>query len=412
MAVPGSGQASAPSSRPNNRFRFTPPDTLSLIAALNSLQSKQPKLVNSTTHIYHQGGAFVQPEDRDSNDHDDGNNHIKANQNDQDASDKMYITSWKMSEHHYRRKDCPFPTLARGLFTAFKDYSPPVETQTTAEATASQELATADVETTTETDNVNIVGRGYDKFFNIDEVDWTTWEALEKYTQPPYELTYKSNGCLILISALNDHELMVASKHSLGTSIIPKNVHQKEDQGTAAAQPTEQQTRADDIEAEPSNPTTKDVATPSPSQSFLVRILGPWLLSKVSDYFKIIQSLIWKLLGLRNHWAKSQQRSPSQELSKNAKKKIEKNKKRSEQRKAAEVEKKRQSDLRAQGKMVSEMDRAGHEEASGPGHATMGRRWLKIHLDRKGKTEKDLASLLWKEGWSLILEVSSYMRNP
>lgn len=41
---------------------------------------------------------------------------------------------------------------------------------------------------------------------------------MEKHTAPPYRLTLKSNGCLILIAALTPEYLMVASKHSLGTT--------------------------------------------------------------------------------------------------------------------------------------------------------------------------------------------------
>lgn len=44
------------------------------------------------------------------------------------------------------------------------------------------------------------------------------WDAIEKHTQAPYHLTLKSNGCLIMISALSPSHLVVASKHSLGTT--------------------------------------------------------------------------------------------------------------------------------------------------------------------------------------------------
>ena len=40
---------------------------------------------------------------------------------------------------------------------------------------------------------------------------------MQHHTQGPYHLTLKSNGCLILISALSPKHLVVASKHSLGT---------------------------------------------------------------------------------------------------------------------------------------------------------------------------------------------------
>ena len=41
---------------------------------------------------------------------------------------------------------------------------------------------------------------------------------MERHSEPPYYLTLKSNGCLILISALSPTHLLVASKHALGTT--------------------------------------------------------------------------------------------------------------------------------------------------------------------------------------------------
>ncbi|TIC25832.1 hypothetical protein E3Q11_03262 [Wallemia mellicola] len=94
------------------------------------------------------------------------------------------LLSWKMSEHHYAKQPCPFPTLARGLFT---------------------------------TDD-KIIVRGYDKFFNIAEVPWTTWGSIEKYTSGPYTLSYKENGCIIFIAATTASTIVVTSKHALGPS--------------------------------------------------------------------------------------------------------------------------------------------------------------------------------------------------
>lgn len=37
-------------------------------------------------------------------------------------------------------------------------------------------------------------------------------------TSAPYELTHKSNGCIILICALSNTQILVTSKHSLGSS--------------------------------------------------------------------------------------------------------------------------------------------------------------------------------------------------
>jgi tRNA splicing ligase len=86
-----------------------------LISALQALAMKSPKLVHSST--------YAAPNDP-----------------------TIDVTSWKMNEFKYYDVPCPFPTLARGLFsTKEKDK-----------------------------DQYRIVVRGYDKFFNIGEVPWTT----------------------------------------------------------------------------------------------------------------------------------------------------------------------------------------------------------------------------------------------
>lgn len=45
------------------------------------------------------------------------------------------------------------------------------------------------------------------------------WESLTKFTVAPYHLTLKSNGCLILISAIEENVLLVTSKHAMGESV-------------------------------------------------------------------------------------------------------------------------------------------------------------------------------------------------
>ncbi|KAJ1924814.1 trna ligase [Tieghemiomyces parasiticus] len=102
------------------------------------------------------------------------------------ANSPVPLTSWHFTEHMYRTVPCPFPTLARGLFTR-----------------------------TTEA-GFEIVVRGYDKFFNVGEVPTTKPKALEADTVGPYELTVKENGCLILAAALDATHLLVTSKHALG----------------------------------------------------------------------------------------------------------------------------------------------------------------------------------------------------
>ncbi|GAA5902703.1 hypothetical protein JCM6882_004046 [Rhodosporidiobolus microsporus] len=106
---------------------------------------------------------------------------------------KRVLTSWKMADYAYKREPCPFPTRARGLFT---------------EKVAGDKVG--------EQEDYRIVARGYDKFFNIGEVSWTHWDTIPTYSTGPYELTTKSNGCIILIGALDEKHIVVTSKHSIG----------------------------------------------------------------------------------------------------------------------------------------------------------------------------------------------------
>ncbi|KAF3905502.1 hypothetical protein ABW20_dc0109788 [Dactylellina cionopaga] len=99
---------------------------------------------------------------------------------------KLSVTSWKLQDWDYKKRD--LPTYARGLFTLRNPSG-----------------------------NHQIVIRGYDKFFNINEIYRTRWDWIEANTQGPYEVTLKENGCIIFISGLPDGTLLVCSKHSTGS---------------------------------------------------------------------------------------------------------------------------------------------------------------------------------------------------
>ena len=96
-----------------------------------------------------------------------------------------YVDSWKFNDWDYKRDD--LPTNARGLFTSKRRDGTP-----------------------------EIAVRGYDKFFNVDEVNDTKWRNVEQQTKGPYELSVKENGCIIFIGGLEDDTLLVCSKHSTG----------------------------------------------------------------------------------------------------------------------------------------------------------------------------------------------------
>ncbi|TCD71017.1 hypothetical protein EIP91_000515 [Steccherinum ochraceum] len=121
---------------------------------------------------------------------------IRSSEDEAPADPRIKLRSWKMNEFKYYDIPSPFPTLARGLFT--------------------QEIKEEGYEQDPRNVKHRIVVRGYDKFFNIGEVPWTSWASLEQHTSPPYTLTLKSNGCIIFVAALTPKKLVVTSKHSLG----------------------------------------------------------------------------------------------------------------------------------------------------------------------------------------------------
>ena len=102
-----------------------------------------------------------------------------------EGTQDVHIDSWRFQDWDYKRDD--LPTYARGLFTYRRRDGTP-------------EIAT----------------RGYDKFFNVGEVNDTQWRNVENATKGPYELSVKENGCIIFISGLEDDFLLVCSKHSTG----------------------------------------------------------------------------------------------------------------------------------------------------------------------------------------------------
>ncbi|KAI7824201.1 RNA ligase-domain-containing protein [Kickxella alabastrina] len=110
-------------------------------------------------------------------------------QKNHDFQGKQNVTSWKALDYLYKKVPCPLPSQARGIFTSLPEES---------------------------SEEPTILARGYNKFFNINEVPWTRWEWIEENTQGPYEMTIKEDGCLILAAGINDgKDLLVTSKHAM-----------------------------------------------------------------------------------------------------------------------------------------------------------------------------------------------------
>jgi tRNA ligase len=142
--------------------------------SLKTLRQTNPKAIRASVHLY--PPSIYAPE----------------SSSDAQARERR-ITSWKMTEHMYYNADNPFPTLARGLFTEeiedgdeipaeAEDVEDEVDVGTKDETSARHDsevdedgeatgAAVALVEEPTK--RARIVARGYDKFFNVDELDWT-----------------------------------------------------------------------------------------------------------------------------------------------------------------------------------------------------------------------------------------------
>lgn len=106
---------------------------------------------------------------------------------------KINITGWSFQEFDYGKPNIPLASNARGLFTM------PVAKS---EGDAQNEE--------------RIVVRGYDKFFNINELAFLNWDWIEKNSDGHFEVTSKENGCIVFISGLEDGTLIVTSKKSTG----------------------------------------------------------------------------------------------------------------------------------------------------------------------------------------------------
>lgn len=147
-----------------NEAPYVPQDPTAVAALLKALEGSQKK--------NHQGGGKRAATGK--------KNTFKV-----EGTDGLTVDSWRFLDWDYKRDD--LPTYARGLFTTRRRDGTP-----------------------------EIVIRGYDKFFNVEEVNDTRWRNVENKTKGPYELSVKENGCIIFISGMEDGTLLVCSKHSTG----------------------------------------------------------------------------------------------------------------------------------------------------------------------------------------------------
>ena len=117
-------------------------------------------------------------------------------------NDSLEVTRWKFNEfNYYNTKKHKLPIRSRGLFILYDK----------------------------ETNENRICIRGYDKFFNIDEIKDTKIDDLKQNTKGPYCVTIKENGCILFVSGLKNGDLLISSKNNLYTEIdSQKQAHSKD----------------------------------------------------------------------------------------------------------------------------------------------------------------------------------------
>lgn len=193
---------------------------------------------------------------------------------------------------------------------------------------------------------------------------------MKQHTQGPYYLTLKSNGCLILISALSPTHLIVASKHSLGTTTAAEGVDLS---GTEKL--IDKEKPAQKCENSALEPKISQIR-PIPS---FPRQLNH-LMNLLKSYSRTIAS---ESITLKERFEKAE---------KAALKYVQK------MMNEGKSEGSSQSTTAEEKKEIKE-----HEEAQQ--HAEVGRRWLKRTLESSGKTEEELARKLWEKNLTAVLEV-------
>lgn len=98
------------------------------------------------------------------------------------ASGPRTISSWQIPEFKYVHSAAVLPCKARGLFT----------------------------------DELRILVRGYDKFFNVGEYEMLHSNALRAECSGPFYASTKENGCIVFLAGLADGTLLVCSKNVTG----------------------------------------------------------------------------------------------------------------------------------------------------------------------------------------------------
>jgi tRNA ligase len=132
----------------------------SLVSTLYTLSAHKAKkqrrnLIKATSFIVPQSSSSSDPSNA-------GGGHSSANSH-------IEVTSWKFDEFQYSRIPCPFPCMARGLFST----EPGKGKGGRGKGPGGDRTSSDNGVDGEGRPRYRIVIRGYDKFFNVGEVPWT-----------------------------------------------------------------------------------------------------------------------------------------------------------------------------------------------------------------------------------------------
>jgi tRNA ligase len=160
----------------------------------------------------------------------------------------------------------------------------------------------------------------------------------------------------------------VTSKHSLGTTILPKDKLEAGNEGPESGNASQEVSEQQKVAKETSTTSAKAETHPN----------------EVAPVFDLS--------------TKSGQKKAAKYAAQQAKKAEKANADRD--RDTYQQEAKAEADAKKQG--------AGQADSDVPAHAEMGRRWLRKTLQKGGKTEQELAKTLWDRNLTAVTEVSAF----
>lgn len=223
---------------------------------------------------------------------------------------------------------------------------------------------------------------------------------MKDHTQGPYDVTLKSNGCLILVSALTPYHLLVASKHSLGTTTEDEKPAVSTAQGGLAAAmqnlnlgsggDSEAGTNGNERGGDSGNAGSSSSGQKAKKQKGKSNAVEAKLAEvdkKLADP-TVSEEEKARLRERRNNLVAAQERQRDSES-------------------AAKSSDAKEGRDEGQDSAAGSIDGHAAEERQSRAHAEVGRAWLARTLHEHGRREHELAKKLWDGNMTAVFEVGT-----